>query len=115
MHPIRDLNKPTLYLNSSFFANLGSSPKTRTTQNKSFASYVGYAIQILHENDLVPPEEDRVTLIVESALAAQSLFFVASLHHPEQAELHQIFEAFVLNCIMPPEKRSYPCACPSND
>jgi hypothetical protein len=77
-------------------------------QSKSFARYVSYAIQTLHEYNLVPPDVDRVTLIVQSALAAQSCFFAASLHHPGQAELHQIFETFVLNCVTPLEKRSYP-------
>jgi hypothetical protein len=75
-------------------------------QSKSFTRYVSYAIQILHEHDLIPPDVDRVILIVQSALAAQSLFFAASLHHPGQAELHQVFETFVLNCVMPPERRS---------
>jgi hypothetical protein len=63
-------------------------------QSKSFTRYVSHAVQILHEHDLIPPDVDRVTLIVQSALAAQSLFFSASLHHPEQAELHLVFEAF---------------------
>jgi hypothetical protein len=71
-------------------------------QEKSFARYFSYAIQTLLEYDLAVPEVDRVTLIVQSALAAQNLFFAASLRHPEQAELHQVFETFVLNCVMPP-------------
>jgi hypothetical protein len=62
----------------------------------------------LSTSNLIPPDVDRISLIVESALTAQSLFFAASLHHPEQAELHQVFETFVLNCVMPPEIRSYP-------
>jgi hypothetical protein len=68
-------------------------------QSKSFARYVGYAIETLHEHNLVPPDEDRVILIVQSALAAQSLFFAAALHHPRRAELYQFFESFVLSCV----------------
>ena len=82
---------------------------------KSFARYVGYAIQALREHNLVLPDVDRVILIVQSALAAQSLFFAASLHHPEQVELHQVFESFVLNCVMPSKERSFLWASPSND
>jgi hypothetical protein len=49
-----------------------------------------------------------MTLIVEAALAVQSLFFAVSLRHPEQAEPHQVFEAFVVSCVPPLEKRSNP-------
>ena len=77
-------------------------------QNKSFARYVACAIQALHENDLVPPDEDHITLIVESALAVQSLFFAPCLRRPEQAELHHVFEEFVVSCVMPPAKWSNP-------
>jgi hypothetical protein len=65
-------------------------------------------MQTLHEYDMAALDVDRITVIVQSALAAQSLFFAASLHHPGQAELHQVFETFVLNCVMPPERQSYP-------
>jgi hypothetical protein len=77
-------------------------------QNKSFARYVCYAMRTLHEYDLAVPNVDRITMIVQSALAAQSLFFAASLHHPGHAELHLVFETFVLNCVMPPERQGYP-------
>jgi hypothetical protein len=45
-----------------------------------------------------------MTQIVESALVVQSLFFAVSLRHPEPAELHQVFEAFVINCVLTPRE-----------
>jgi hypothetical protein len=68
-------------------------------QSKSFTRYVSYAIETLHEKNLVSPDVDRVILIVQSALAAQSLFFAAALHHPGRVELYQFFESFVLSCV----------------
>ena len=68
-------------------------------QSKSFTGYVSYAIDTLLEHNLLPPDEDRVILIVQSALAAQSLFFAAALHYPGRAELYQFFESFVLSCV----------------
>jgi len=107
MNLISDLPQAVSHQTSSYPAALSGGFDPYVKQNKSFARYVSYAIQTLHEYNLVPPDVDRVTLIVQSALAAQSLFFAASLHHPEQAELHQVFETFVLNCVMPPEKWNY--------
>jgi hypothetical protein len=68
-------------------------------QSKSFARDVSYAIETLHEHNLVPTDVDRVNLIVQSALAARSLFFAAALHHPGSVELYQFFESFVLSCV----------------
>jgi hypothetical protein len=107
MDPISDLPQAVSHQTSLCPAALSGGVDAYVTQNKSFAKYVSYAIQVLHEYNLVPPDVDRVTLIVRSALAAQNLFFAASLHHPERVELHQVFETFVLNCVMPPEKRNY--------
>ena len=77
-------------------------------QNKSRDTYIRYALQALSERDQILPEHDRVTLIVEAALAAQALLFAASMHDPDPIELHRFFELFVLNCVIPPEKRSTP-------
>jgi hypothetical protein len=76
-------------------------------QNRSLATYVNCAIRIFNEHSLGLPDVDRITLIVHSALAAQNLFFAASLHEPEQAELHQVFETFVLDCALAPYERGY--------
>ena len=108
MNPISNLPQAVSHQISSFPDALSGGFDAYVKQNKYFASYVSYAIQTLHEYNLIPPDVDRITLIVESALTAQSLFFAASLHHPEQAELYQVFETFVLNCVMPPEIRSNP-------
>jgi hypothetical protein len=107
MNQISDLSHAGSHQTPSCTNDLISGFDAYVKQEKTFARYVNYAIQTLHEYNLAPPDVDRVTLIVKSALTAQSLFFAASLHHPEEAELHQLFEAFVLNCVMPPEKWSY--------
>jgi hypothetical protein len=69
--------------------------------------YLRFAVQALSEYSQDPPDVQRLTLIVEAALAAQALLFTASLHDPDESELHRFFEAFVLDCVIPPEKRSY--------
>jgi hypothetical protein len=46
------------------------------------------------------PEPDQLNLIVQSALAAQSLFFSACLHHPGTAELRRMFEMVLIACMM---------------
>jgi len=108
MTPIRTLPQAASHPICSFPATFSGSQETYLKQNKSFARYVTYAIQALEEYNLVLPDADRMTLIVESALAVQRLFFAVSLSHPEPDELHQVFEAFVVSCILPPEKRSNP-------
>jgi hypothetical protein len=108
MTPIRTLPQADSHPTCSFLATFSGSQDTYLKQNKSFARYVTYAIQTLDEHNLAPPDADRMTLIVESALVVQSLFFAVCLHHPEPAELHQVFEAFVLSCILPSERRSNP-------
>jgi hypothetical protein len=80
----------------------------RLAPGPSFAGYLRYAVQALIEFDLISPGEDRLVLIVEASLSAQALFFSATLRHPDPVELHQFFEAFVLACVVPPEKRRTP-------
>ena len=75
------------------------------TRGKTFANYVNYAIQTIREYDLILPEDDHFILIVQSALATQSLFFDASVHQPEQVELDLVFETFVLNCVRHSQER----------
>jgi hypothetical protein len=87
----------------AFSGNFGAYAR----QNKSLATYVTCAIRIFHEHNLDLPDVDRITLIIHSALAAQNLFFAASLHDPEPVELYQVFETFILNCVMTPDKRGY--------
>jgi hypothetical protein len=65
----------------------------------SIQIYRRRAVQVLAEHDLVPPEPEQLKLIVQSALAAQRLYFDACLHHPDQTELHQVFEMFLLACL----------------
>jgi hypothetical protein len=108
MTPISNLSHPVSPPTGSIPNNFTRQFETYLEQNKSFTGYLSYAIEILHEYDLVPPDEDRITLIVESALTIQSLFFTTCLHRPEQVELHQVFKAFVVRCVLPPEKRSNP-------
>jgi len=69
--------------------------------------YLRLAVQTLAEYSQDPPDVQRLNLIVEAALASQALLFTASLHDPDELELHRFFEAFVLDCVVPPEKRSY--------
>jgi hypothetical protein len=62
-------------------------------------AYLGNSRQILVAHDLESPDQDRLILVVEAALAAQSLWFAAVLHEPSMAELHEFFEEFVLRCV----------------
>jgi hypothetical protein len=87
----------------AFSGNFGAYAR----QNKSLATYVNCAIRIFNEHSLGLPDVDRITLIVQSALAAQNLFFATSLHDPGQVELYQVFETFVVNCVLAPDKRGY--------
>jgi hypothetical protein len=104
MTPIRNPPQTVSHPTCSFPATFSSGRETYLKQNKSFARYVTYAIQSLNEYSLVPLDGDRMTQIVESALVVQSLFFAVSLRHPEPAELHQVFEAFVINCVLTPRE-----------
>jgi hypothetical protein len=108
MPPTTDLNGSSFRPTSTFFTGQGDSLKTHVTQNKTLADYINYAIQLFQECDLPLPDEDHIILIVESALAVQNLFFTTCLRRPEQVELHQVFEAFLVSCVLPPEKRSNP-------
>jgi hypothetical protein len=60
--------------------------------------YLRLAVQILSEHDLVLPELDQLNLIVQSALAVRCLYFAACLHHPDHAELHEVFKMFLMAC-----------------
>jgi len=108
MDQISDLPQVVSHQTPSYTDALIGGWEAYVEQSKSFTRYVSYAIQTLHEYDLAAPDVDCITLIVQSALAAQSLFFAASLHHPGQDELYQVFETFVLNCVIPPKRRSCP-------
>lgn len=57
------------------------------------------AAQILAEHDLALPEPEQFALIARSALAVQCLYFAACLRHPDEIELHEVFEAFLLACV----------------
>jgi|SRR5258706_13760681 hypothetical protein len=70
----------------------------------SAARYLHYAVQTLYEYDISVPEMDRLTLIVDAALSAQSFFFGAAPHHPGRVELYQFFESFVLSCVTSTQK-----------
>jgi hypothetical protein len=62
-------------------------------------AYLRNSRQILAAHDLASPDRDRLILVVEAALAAQSLWFAAVLHEPSTAELYEFFEEFVLRCV----------------
>jgi hypothetical protein len=73
--------------------------------------YLRFAEQILSEHDLALPEPEQLNLIVQSALAVQSLYFDACLHHPDTTELYEVFENFLVTCLTTiPEKENL---CPS--
>lgn len=74
----------------------------------SVSRYLRLAVQALFEYSQLPQDVECLTSIVEAALSAQALYFTSALHHPDTVELHQFFETFVLNCVIPPEKRSTP-------
>jgi hypothetical protein len=82
----------------------GLGQPTSLSHHNSLATYFRNAVQILSEHDLAIAEFDRLTLIVETALTAQSLFFAAALHDPDTAELYGFFEEFVLRCVSPSRK-----------
>lgn len=63
------------------------------------ATYLRLAIQILFEHDIELPEPDWLDLIVQSALAAQNLYYTASIRHPSTTSLYQVFQSFVLDCV----------------
>jgi hypothetical protein len=83
----------------------GLSQFTSLGHHSSLATYFRNALQILSEHDLAIAEFDRLTLIVKTALTAQSLFFAAALHDPDTAELYDFFEEFVLRCVSSSRKR----------
>jgi hypothetical protein len=61
------------------------------------------------EHDLVPPQPEQLNLIVQSALAVQCHFFAACLHHPNEVELHQVFEKFVMSCVTSSQEKENWC------
>ena len=70
----------------------------RLGHDSSPTIYLRLAVQILSEHDLVLPELDQLNLIVQSALAVRCLYFAACLHHPDHAELHEVFKMFLMAC-----------------
>ena len=77
---------------------LSSSISIGLRVNRSPTIYLRLAVQILSEHDLVLPELDQLNLIVQSALAVRCLYFAACLHHPDHAELHEVFKMFLMAC-----------------
>ena len=83
----------------------------RLGHDSSPTIYLRFAEQILSEHDLALPEPEQLNLIVQSALAVQSLYFDACLHHPDTTELYEVFENFLVTCLTTiPEKENL---CPS--
>src|ERR1017187_1744821 len=74
----------------------------------SASRYLRLSVQALLEYRKDPPEVQRLTVIVEAALAAQAVFFAASLYAPASVELPPFFEMFILSCFDPPENRRTP-------
>jgi hypothetical protein len=68
------------------------------------ATYLQLAIQILFEYDIELPEPDRLDHIVQSALAAQNLYYTASIGHPSTTSLYRVFQSFVLDCVTPTDE-----------
>ena len=61
--------------------------------------YLRRAVEILRACDLALPEPYQLNLIVQSALAAQNLYFTASIGHPNTTSLYRVFQTFVLDCV----------------
>lgn len=47
----------------------------------------------------------NVSLIVQAALEGRTHFFAAALHDPDQDDLNQFFNEFVLRYLLPPQAR----------
>lgn len=77
----------------------GLSTVTGLSLDGSSAINLRPVVQVLAEHDLDLPERDELNLIATSASATQALFFTACLHDPDEAELHLVFEMFVLACV----------------
>jgi hypothetical protein len=80
MTPIRNLPQPVSHPNRTFPAAFSGGLAMYINQNKYFARYVTYAIQALEEYNLIPPDADSLTQIVESALLWS--FRASSLLYP---------------------------------
>jgi hypothetical protein len=70
--------------------------------NPRLVSFISMARQTLSDYDLEVDDELRLTLIVLAALESRNHFFAAVLHNPDQEELDQFFNDFILRCVRPP-------------
>ena len=80
-------------------ANQKYGPLSDPTHPAVCVVHLRNAIELLSEHDLSLPEPDQLHLIVQSALAAETLYFSACLHHPGTAELRRMFEMFLIACM----------------
>jgi hypothetical protein len=104
-----DFSPQTSDRHSLILADQQPGTSVRLGHNNSPTIYLQLAVQVLVEHDLVPPEPEQLNRIVRSALAVQCLYFAACLYHPDKAELHHVFEAFVLRCVASDREKENLC------
>ena len=104
-----DISAQTSDCHSLVLANQSAGTLVRLGHDSSPTIYLQHAVQILSEHDLALPEPDELNLIVRSALAVQSHYFAACLHHPDHTELYEVFEAFLLACVTSSQETEIPC------
>jgi hypothetical protein len=61
--------------------------------------YLDLARQILTDC-AVSVDSTRLQFVVEAALEVLTFFFTAAFHEPSQLELHDLFEDFLMRCIV---------------
>ena len=94
-----DFSPQTSGRHSLILADQQPGTSVRLGHNNSPTIYLQLAVQILSEHYLALPELDQFNLIVRSTLAVRCLYFAACLHHPNEVELHGVFEMFLLACV----------------
>lgn len=87
--------------------------QTSATPPTSIRSYtpqssVCRAMNVFADYDLVAPERSHLELIARFAVEAQRLFFTAAVYPPDDAQLTDFFNRFVLFCALPPRAESEP-------
>ncbi len=93
------MNKLTL-----FGTTLGHPPTTHDStipsrepyERSRLAPHRRTAVQLIAEHDIKLPGWEALTLIVEAALTSRDLFFTAALQRPDERELQDVFQDFVL-------------------
>ena len=80
---------------SSFFSASAAEPIHRDLLRQ----YTNRAQEILISHRACLPDDDRLQLIIEAAMEARGLFFVAAMAEPTTEELDQFFDQFVTQSV----------------